>query len=54
MNWNKKTLTKGWVDIDHLTRVLVLCGSPTEETMTRITSQEVNKLKKKFTIKTLN
>ncbi|OXU28438.1 hypothetical protein TSAR_008410 [Trichomalopsis sarcophagae] len=27
-------------DIDHLTRVLVLCGTPTEETLSKITSQE--------------
>lgn len=30
-----------FLDIDHLTRVLVLCGTPTQETIEKITSQEV-------------
>lgn len=29
------------VDIDHLTRVLVLSGTPSEETLAKITSEEV-------------
>lgn len=29
------------VDIDHLNRVLVLCGTPSEECIAKITSQEV-------------
>jgi hypothetical protein len=32
--------------MDHLTRVLVLCGTPTEETWEKITSLEVNQTKK--------
>ncbi|KAK0093667.1 hypothetical protein PV326_012955 [Microctonus aethiopoides] len=28
------------VDIDHLTRVLVLCGTPTEQTLSKVTSHE--------------
>ncbi|KAG5332785.1 MK38B kinase, partial [Acromyrmex heyeri] len=37
-----RTLFPGTDHIDHLTRVLVLCGTPTEETLSKITSQEVN------------
>ena len=29
------------LDIDQLTRILVLCGTPTEETLNKITSEEV-------------
>ncbi|KAI4488779.1 hypothetical protein M0802_011289 [Mischocyttarus mexicanus] len=35
-----RTLFPGTDHIDHLTRVLVLCGMPTEETLNKITSQE--------------
>lgn len=28
-------------DIDHLTRILVLCGTPAKETVAKITSEEV-------------
>ena len=28
-------------DIDQLTRILVLCGTPAEETLNKITSDEV-------------
>ncbi|XP_012274507.1 mitogen-activated protein kinase 14B isoform X2 [Orussus abietinus] len=35
-----RTLFPGTDHIDHLTRVLVLCGTPTEETLNKITSQE--------------
>ncbi|XP_031789330.1 p38 map kinase isoform X1 [Nasonia vitripennis] len=35
-----RTLFPGTDQIDQLTRVLVLCGTPTEETVSRITSQE--------------
>ncbi|CAL1673532.1 unnamed protein product [Lasius platythorax] len=35
-----RTLFPGTDHIDHLTRVLVLCGTPTEETLSKITSQE--------------
>jgi len=28
-------------DIDHLTRILVLCGTPSKETVAKITSEEV-------------
>ena len=30
------------LDIDQLTRILVLCGTPTEETLNKITSEEVS------------
>lgn len=30
-------------DIDHLTRILVLCGKPQKETIDKITSEEVIK-----------
>ncbi|XP_034181059.1 mitogen-activated protein kinase p38a isoform X2 [Osmia lignaria lignaria] len=36
----RRTLFPGTDHIDHLTRVLVLCGTPTEETLSKITSQE--------------
>ena len=29
-------------DIDQLTRILVLCGTPSEETLNKITSEEVS------------
>ena len=29
-------------DIDQLTRILVLCGTPTEDTLNKITSEEVS------------
>ncbi|RLU25822.1 hypothetical protein DMN91_001982 [Ooceraea biroi] len=35
-----RTLFPGTDHIDHLTRVLVLCGTPTEETLSKVTSQE--------------
>ncbi|XP_015509391.1 mitogen-activated protein kinase p38b isoform X3 [Neodiprion pinetum] len=35
-----RTLFPGTDHIDHLTRVLVLCGTPTEDTLGKITSQE--------------
>ncbi|XP_033219375.1 mitogen-activated protein kinase p38b-like isoform X2 [Belonocnema kinseyi] len=35
-----RTLFPGTDHIDHLTRVLVLCGTPTEETLNKVTSQE--------------
>ena len=33
------------LDIDQLTRILVLCGTPTEETLNKITSEEVSYFK---------
>ncbi|KAK0158562.1 hypothetical protein PV328_009547 [Microctonus aethiopoides] len=37
-----RTLFPGTDHIDHLTRVLVLCGTPTEQTLSKVTSHEVN------------
>ena len=30
-----------YLDIDQLTRILVLCGTPMDETLSKITSEEV-------------
>lgn len=35
------TLTGNCSDIDHLTRILVLCGTPEQDTIEKITSEEV-------------
>lgn len=35
------TLTSVRPDIDHLTRILFLCGKPDQETIDKITSEEV-------------
>ena len=36
-------------DIDQLTRILVLCGTPSEDTLGKITSEEVNNLNREET-----
>ena len=33
-----------FLDIDQLTRILTLCGTPTDETLSKITSEEVELL----------
>lgn len=38
------TLTCVYSDIDHLTRILFLCGRPDQETIDKIISEEVRKL----------
>ena len=48
--WQNLSLEYFWVhfqifsDIDQLTRILALCGTPTQETMDKISSVEVGKM----------